>query len=57
MKKNYVIPRTAVVAVNVENVMYSYSTAVTGGYDYHPRMGTDGEGEYGQCLNDFTDFS
>lgn len=56
MKKTYVKPRVAIVAANIESMMYSYSTAVTGGYEYRPKMGTDGEGEYGRCLNDYTDF-
>lgn len=40
--RKYVKPRTATVSVNTENVLYSYSTAVTGGYpDLTPSMGTD----------------
>lgn len=46
MKKNYVKPRTAKVVVNAESVMFTWSTAYTGGTEYRPRMGTDGEGEY-----------
>ena len=48
MKQMYVKPQTREVSVNTESVMYSFSTAVTGGYEYRPRMGTDGEGEYGE---------
>lgn len=48
MKQNYVKPRTAKLAASVESVMYSYSTAITGGTEYRPRMGTDGEGEYSE---------
>ena len=57
MKKIYVKPRTAIVAANIESMMYSYSTAVVGGDEYLPKMGTDGEGIYGRCLNDYADFT
>lgn len=48
MKQNYVKPQTREVIVNAESIMYSYSTAYTGGTEYRPRMGTDGDGEYGE---------
>lgn len=54
--KQYVKPRTIEVVVNAESVMVSYSATV--GFDNTPEMGTDGEGEYGRCLNDdYTDFT
>ena len=55
MKQNYVKPRTNEVVVNAESVMMSHSTTV--GYDETSEMGTDGEGQYGRCLNDYTDFT
>ena len=42
MKKTYVKPRTIRVKGSLESVMYSYSTAITGGYpNPNPPMGTD----------------
>lgn len=56
MKQNYVKPQTREVSVNAESVMFSSSTAITGGTEYRPRMGTDGEGEYGeQVMNTWKD--
>lgn len=53
-RKNYVVPRTAQVAVQTEGIMIAWSQMTTGGTcDWPPRMGTDGEGEYAECFNDF----
>lgn len=47
-KNNYVKPQTREVSVSMENVMVAMSQMVTGGYEPTPRMGTDGEGQYGE---------
>lgn len=53
-KKVYVVPRTAQVTVKTESIMTPWSQMVTGGTcDWPPQMGTDGEGEYAECFNDF----
>lgn len=54
MRKNYVVPRTAQVTVQTESMMIAWSQMTTGGTcEWPPRMGTDGEGEYAECFNDF----
>lgn len=46
-KKNYVVPRTAQVSVETQNVMVAFSMMTTGGTsEWPPLMGQDGEGEY-----------
>lgn len=55
MKQNYVKPQTREVSVSAESVMVSYSMTV--GFDDTSSMGNDGEGQYGRCLNDYTDFT
>ncbi len=57
MKKGYSIPRTRVVECSNQPLMsasagWARSLYTGGDYDNPPVMGTDGEGEYGICLND-----